>query len=180
MGIIRVGFGTNERFHSRLIRWATESRWSHTWLEYESILWRGIWVAHAAPHGVVKVQLAKVLQEYPVNIRFSYEANLTDGFAWARDYIGAPYDYGAIWNGLLYAAHRVTKWQFLHNVVSRNTSKHTCSEFVAGFLKASKTPGFEGLDPELIPPGDLFNICTRTHGFELLPDMQGRSPNVLR
>ena len=163
--MIRVGFGTNERFHSRLIRWATDSRWSHTWIEYQSGLWGGWWAAHAAPHGIVKVPLEKVLKEYPVNTRFQSIRDTRGGFAWARNYIGAPYDYGVVWNGLLYAVHRTIKWDFLYKVVSRNTSKYTCSEFVTAFLKASDIRTVAGLDPELTPPVVLYNVLLQSGEF---------------
>lgn len=175
MTTVRIGFGTNQKPHSRLIRWATDARWSHAWIEYESELWGGMWVAHAAPHGVVKVPLFKVLKAYPTYVRFDCAAPLDGGFDWARRYVGAPYDYGAIWNGLLYAVHRVTKFRFLYDIVSRNTSKYTCSEFVAGFLKASGIRCFARLDPELMPPGDLFNVCSHSGDFSMSLLDDGRS-----
>lgn len=175
--MIRIGFGTNQRLHSRLIRWATDSSWSHTWIEYESELWGGWWAAHAAPHGVVKVPLDKVLREYPVHVRFSCPKGMGLGFDWARNYVGAPYDYGAIWNGFLFAIHRVTKWRFLHKIVYRNTAKYTCSEFVTGFLKAADVRSVAGLDPELTPPGVLFDVCLQSGEFSMSKLMGGRQPS---
>jgi hypothetical protein len=165
--MVRIGFGTNDRLHSRLIRAATDSRWSHTWIEYESALWGGRWVAHASPTGVVKVPIERVLEEYPEHVRLSCSADLRGGFAWARSYVGAPYDYGVIWNGLIYAVHRATDWDFLHKIVWRNTAKFTCSEFVTGFLRAADVRTVAGLEPELTPPVLLWKVCMQSGEFAL-------------
>lgn len=163
--MIQIGFGTNQQLHSRLIRWATDSPWSHVWIEYWSHIWGGPWAAHAGPTGVVKVPLEQVWTKYPERIRFDCISLGGDGFAWARNYIGAPYDYGAIWNGLLFAIHRSTKWEWLRHIALRNTAKFTCSEFVTGFLQASGIPDVVGLEPELTTPGELYRIIESSRGF---------------
>lgn len=165
--MIRIGFGTNQEPHSRLIRWATDSPWSHVWIEYPSELWGGWWAAHAAPEGVVKVPLGQVLGRYPRYVRFDCRLDLRQGFSWATHYVGAPYDYGAIWNGLLYAIHRMTKWEFLCKIAHRNTSKYTCSELATAFLKAADVRTVAGLDPELTPPGLLFDVLMQSGEFSL-------------
>lgn len=166
--MIRIGFGTNQKTHSKLIRWATGSPWSHTWIEYPSELWGGWWAAHAAPTGIVKVPLAGVLSMYPEHIRFECDRDMRGGFAWAHCAVGAPYDYGVIWNGFLYALHRATEWGFLHQMAVKNTAKYTCSEFVTGFLKASRVRSVAGLDPEFTPPGLLHDVCVQSGEFSLV------------
>lgn len=165
--MIKIGFGTNSKPHSALIRWATDSPWSHVWIEYESQLWGGWWAAHSGPTGVAKIPLIKLLNEYPKNVQFYCNADVRGGFSWAHIAVGAPYDYGVIWNGLLYAIHRATKWDFLRRMAHRNTAKYTCSEFVTGFLKASGIRSVAGLDPELTTPGNLYKVVEQSGEFLL-------------
>lgn len=163
--MIRIGFGTNQLWHSRLIRWATDSPWSHVWIEYQSHTWGGPWAAHAGPTGVVKVPLEQIWTRYPERIRFDCDLCGGSGFTWARSYIGAPYDYGAVWNGFLFAVHRSTKWNWLRHIAMRNTAKFTCSELVTGFLKACGIRSVAGLEPELTPPGVLYNVLQQSGEF---------------
>ena len=166
--MICIGFGTNEKWTSKLIRWATRSEWSHVWIEYPSGVWGGRWVAHSWADGVMKVPLEQIEQTYPT--RKIYECrvqidHLAAGFNWARKYISADYDYGVIWNGLLLVLYRATNWQWLWKVVTRNASKFSCSEFVGGFLKAAGVNETESLDPELTTPGDLEKFCSSSNDF---------------
>lgn len=168
--MICIGFGTNDKLHSRLIRWATESEWTHTWIEYPSGVWGGRWAAHSGPDGVVKVPVKTIEKVYPR--RVVYECFLdTDalwpGFAWAHKHIGASYDYGVIWNAVLLVIHRATRWAWLYKVVSRNAVRFTCSEFASGFLKASGVKGAEKFDPELTHSGDLERFCSVSEDFQL-------------
>lgn len=166
--MIHVGFGTNEEWTSKLIRWATKSRWSHVWIEYPSEVWGGRWVAHSRADGVVKVPMERVEKMYPT--RKIYECRLsvdrlTSGFGWARRHISARYDYGVIWNGLLLVLYRATKWQWLWGIVTRNAAKFSCSEFVGGFIKEAGLADTESLDPELTTPGDLEKLCSSSNDF---------------
>lgn len=166
--MIYVCFGTNDKISSRLIRWATRSLYSHAWIEYPSGVWGGRWVAHAWADGVVKVPLEQVEEAYPT--RRMYECKipineLSSGFDWARKHIGAGYDYGVIWNGLLLVLWRATKWQWLWRIITRNAAKLSCSEFACGFLKAARVNGTESLDPELTTPGDLEKFCASSDDF---------------
>ncbi len=165
--MIKIGFGTNGKPHSRLIRWATDARWSHCWIEYPSELWGGTWAAHSGPTGVVKVPLEKLLTVYPEHVRFDCLADVRAGFTWAHGAVGAPYDYGVIWNGLLYATHRMTHWKWLRKVAARNTAKFTCSEFVTGFLKAADMRSVAGLVPEFTTPGELYGVVEQSGEFLL-------------
>jgi len=168
--MICIGFGTNEKWTSRLIRWATASEWSHVWIEYPSGVWGGRWVAHSWADGVVKVPLEQVEAAYPKRKVYECRFELDDGLKWARQYIAAGYDYGVIWNGLVLVLHRATGWGWLDRVATRNAAKYSCSEFVGGILKASGVRGVrssgvvdEGadpFDPELTTPGDLERFCS--------------------
>jgi hypothetical protein len=160
--MIVIGFGTNEKWTSKLIRWVTRSEWSHVWIEYPSGVWGGRWVVHSWESGVVKVPLELIREKYPKHR--SYDLNrgeMAQGFDWARERIGASYDYGVIWNALMLVMYRATGWEWLHRILLRNAAKFSCSEFVSGFMKASKVKGTEDWDPEFMPPVDLFQFCER-------------------
>lgn len=163
--MICVGFGTNEKWTSKLIRWATRSPWSHVWIEYPSAIWGGRWVAHSWAEGVTKVPLDQVETMYPVRKTFECRPNMEAGFLWARKYVNAGYDYGVIWNGLLLVLHHATGWEWLHKIVIRSAAKFSCSEFVCGFLKAAEVAGTESMDLELTTPGDLEKFCSSSKDF---------------
>lgn len=163
--MICVGFGTNDKWTSRLIRWATRSEWSHAWIEYPSSILGGRWAVHAGPNGVVPVPIEQVEEAYPKRKLYECSVNLDLGFQWARNRIGAKYDYGVIWNGIILVLHRVTGWEWLNEVVTRNAVRMSCSEFVAGILKASGVDGTADMDIELTPPGDLERLCHDSGDF---------------
>ena len=113
--MIRIGFGTTDKLHSRLIRWVTRSPWSHVWIEYESQEWGGWWVAHAGPTGVVKVPMETVHAAHTKRRVYECEANLTPGLRAVRKYVGAEYDYRSVlWNGLLLLLSRVFAREWLN------------------------------------------------------------------
>lgn len=163
--MICICFGTNEKWTSRLICWATEAEYSHTWGEYPSSVWGGEWAAHSSSSGVVKVPAEAVRQEYPKFVAYECQADLSKGFEWARKYVGAKYDYGVIWNALLLVLYRFTKWRWLWNVVSRNDAKLSCSEFWASLFKNAEVPGAEKLDPELTTSRMLRAFCVKSDEF---------------
>lgn len=153
--MVTIGFGTNDKWTSRLIRWATGGDISHAWLEYPSLLWGGRWVAHAGKYGVVKVPIDAVEKAYSRRRMYACRVGIESGLRHVAGYVGDEYDFmGAIWNGLLLVLFRATGWKWLYRVVHRNTSKLTCSEFLVLFLQAAKVPGAETLDAELTTPID--------------------------
>jgi hypothetical protein len=160
-GKVRVVFGTNDSLRARLIRWSTGSPWSHVWIEYQSEVWGGWWAAHSAEDGVVKVPDTRIWTRYPRRLTYELHVPLDGGFDWARHVIGAKYDYGVIWNALLLVLFRVTKWQWLYKLVARNAAKYSCSEFVAGFLKAAGVKGSENWDIELMHPGAVHSFLKK-------------------
>ena len=160
--MIYIGFGTNNRLKSRLTRWATGSKWSHVWIEYRSELWNGIWAVHSHKHGVVKVPIDRVYSEYTRRRVYKCVVPIDDGITWARKRVGLKYDYGVIWNGLLLVLYGLLRWKFLWNMVVRDASKMSCSEFVGGFMKAAGVAGTEEIDPELTTPGMLEAICAES------------------
>lgn len=153
--MIWIGFGTNEKWTSKLIRWATGGQYSHAWIEYQCPVMGAWMVLHSwGTAGVVIMPRERVDALYPVQTGYECKADLTKGIEWARPMIGTTkYDFGVIWNGLVLFLYRATKWEWLNNIVHRNASKYSCSELIAGILKhAGTVAGAESLDIELTPP----------------------------
>lgn len=175
--MIVIGFGTNDKLTSRLIRLATEADFSHVWIEDE--LWGHQMVIHATGEGIVVEPLERVLPRYPKHKRFEVRgADLRPGLEAMAPVVGADYDYSVISNGLLLLLFKLTGWKHLYRYTARNAANYSCSEWVAsimekaGFLDEHVDeaiarainhdlgfPESEELDPELLPPSSLFRIC---------------------
>ena len=168
--MICICFGTNDKWVSKLICWATDAPYSHTWIEYPSMVWGGLWVAHSSENGVNKMPQELVRKAYPESEIYECKLDMTDGFWWARNYVGvADYDYtAAIWNGFLLALYGLTRWRWLYKIVYRNAAKVTCSEFGAGFVKHSGVAGAEDMDIELTTTGALRSFCKASDDFEII------------
>lgn len=166
MILVRVCFGTNERMLSKLMRWLTRSNVTHVWLEYECLVWSGIWAAHVTERGAIKEHHIHVRSKYRVCEVFEPLVELT-GVISMGGLIGvAGYDYrNAIWNGLLFLLYRFTKWHWLYKFTLRRMCKLTCSEFVAWIFKASDLKHTEQLEPELTMVGDLAKFCKNSDEF---------------
>lgn len=163
--MIYIGFSRSRSIRSKLVRWATGAAWSHVWIEYPSHAWGGRWVAHSAENGVVKVPAEPYLASCEAVKRFEVKVDITKGLEACREFVGRKYDYKVIWNALVGVIHRVTKWQWLYKIVSKDSSKLTCSEFVSSILKEAGVIGTEGMDPELTTPGDLERFCSSSPIF---------------
>lgn len=165
--MVAIGFGTNEKWPSRLIRWVTKSPWSHVWIEYKSMTWGGHWmVIHSASDGVVIEPRERVYGRYPKRKMYECEADLTDGLVAIRDHLGAGYDYPAvIWNGLLLVLYTFLRIEWLNQIVLKNGSRFSCSELVATALKAARVKGTEEFEPELMPPILVDQFCASSEQF---------------
>jgi hypothetical protein len=162
-----VCFGTSHDFKSWLICKITDSKVSHSWIEYPSHVWGGQWVAHSTSRGVIKEIQESVRERYPVHEIYECKADLKKGLDSVRKYVGtADYDFGVLWNGVLLLVYKLIKWKWLYHLVIRNTAKLTCSEFVALILKNAELPGTEEIDPELTTTGQLKAIVTASDDFQ--------------
>jgi hypothetical protein len=186
-----IGFGTNEQWHSKLIRWISGSTWSHVWVE--DLLWNHQVVLHATTQGIIVEPYLHVLDRYPTYERYRV-VDLVDlrlGLRRMIGDLGERYDYSIIWNGLLLGLWKLTHLSWLYKLTITNASKSSCSDWVinvlhqAGFFtsaslfpisKVKKLQTELGLppsgvfEPDTTPPSTIHKICVQAPDcFELLP-----------
>lgn len=154
-----IGLGTNNRFESRIVRAVTGGWCSHSWLEYSSMRFGGIWVIHSTgDRGVVRERFMDVWRRYPVRKRYEVNWDLTEGLATAINVIKTPYDTKTAYvNAVLLFMHRYLG--YTAEDIARNSSLFTCSELTTLTLKDSRVPNHEQLDPEATTPIMLDGIC---------------------
>lgn len=150
-----VGFSKSKNILSRLIRWVTNSRVSHTFLRLE-VKGQDM-VLHSNQWGVNFDQWEDFSGHSIVVDQF----NLTmenEGSAWdyAISKLDRPYDFLAIAG---------FAWVLLNKRFGRKTSNpfpnrsaYFCSELVIEALKAADFPGAKDLDRELTSPEDLIGF----------------------
>ena len=173
-----IGFGTNDKWHSRLIRWLSRGQYSHAWIEFDCP-GMGKVILHASAlrvgwrtvYGVAIVPDFKVYQVYPSRVRYRIDADLYSGLHWARGMVGAGYDFGVIWNGLLLILLRLTGWSWLEKYVMRNANRVSCSEMVSSILSVSGTPGSDIIDPELTMSSGENPVCISLQSWCIRSDL---------
>jgi hypothetical protein len=155
-----LGFGTNKKFTSRLIRRISDSWCSHAWIEYSSLSFGGMWAVHAQPEGIIKESIFSAWRKYPTRRRFEVivePEKIREAIAHAIALLGRPYDYGVIVNGLKLLRLRRTGRS---SRIRRNNYKLHCSEFICIVLRYLEIDGAYDLDPEATYPGKLYEFVS--------------------
>jgi hypothetical protein len=153
---VRIVFTATKTWFGRLIRWLTGGKVSHVFLEYDSSLWGGRWVAEATVGGVRKVPAYKVRH----NIVYEYRVKLDSRVpcrAIAR-YFGNAYDYA----GIFIFGWFIIAWKWFKLKVRRpyrSTKSQVCSELIARWVIAYGVPGTQAWDPEQVTPQMIADIC---------------------
>lgn len=163
---MHVCFGTNDKFHSKLIRKITESKWSHAWLEFEC---KGELLALQSGFGGVEIYPAKkIRKEYPKHIIYRNEFDPSNGFKWGFNHLGYGYDYGVIVNAIILILFKLTKWKWLWKILLKNASKFSCSEFACLFLQKCEIQGLDKYEAEFTTPFDLSEFCEKSKDFKVV------------
>jgi hypothetical protein len=94
----RVGFSTSRFWYSRIIRWATRSRCSHTFIVYDSVDAGCECVFEAGHSGLYPVPMARWLEQGNVLVAlYQPHADWTEAVRWALvELDGEPYAWGAL------------------------------------------------------------------------------------
>lgn len=154
---VRIGFSTSDAWYSKVIRWFTKARCSHTFFlidvgGHEVVLEEGMfgWSARARclfERGNTVVEL--------VEPHVSIEKGVLDSLDW----LGQRYDYVGL-VGMLPVM--LARWvgKKLRNPLA-SSSAMFCSEAGARVLQDAGYPGAEKLDPPSTTPEDLLEFLSR-------------------
>lgn len=153
--MILIGFSTRRgSFLSWLIRKATGSRVSHTWLLDTSTFYGVPMVIETALEGFRGEAYESFQRSNDVLAVFEVGAPLDAQMPTVAKWLGKRYDteglLGSAWVQLGRRLHRVWQnpWQ--------NQDALFCSEAVAKVLVAAEHPGFEDAVPEQMTPQDIY------------------------
>ena len=153
--MVFVCFGRQKNLKSWLVRLATDSEWSHVWIEFE--LAKNVWAIHSASDGVVMVPADRVRAEYAPVETVPLDVPV-DVLLWeAHKFVGADYDFNVIINGILLALWRATGVIWFRPL--RNACKYSCSEVTILLLKRH-VKALAALDAELTTPGKLLEALS--------------------
>lgn len=153
---VRLVFTASKTWFGRLIRWLTGGKASHVFLEYDSTLWGGRWVAEATVGGVRKVPAYKARH----NIVYEYQVKQDPRVACESiaKFFGNAYDYA----GLFIFGWFIIAWKWLKLKVRRphrNSKSQLCAELIARWMIAYGVPGTDGWNPECISPQSIADKC---------------------
>lgn len=163
---MRIGFSTTNGIISRLIKWLTRSKASHSYIYFKMA--GEAMVLHATAHGVNMDYYPKfknknkIIAEYKVNL---VEEKEQDALSYAFKKVDQPYDYlaivGFLWVLILKSFGKKAKNPF------PNRSAYFCSEIAIEALKAADFPGADALDRELTSPEDIMEFLDNHKDAEL-------------
>ncbi|MCC6752072.1 MAG: hypothetical protein IT371_30750 [Deltaproteobacteria bacterium] len=166
----RILFTSASGFVSGAIRWITGSAVSHVGVQI------GAEIVHADRGGVQIDDLAGFLKggrtlRHVYELRQEIACDASEVFAYAKkDGDGKPlagYDYdGMIWNVVPILSWRWLKIRLGNPLADKN--EFWCSEFaVTSLRKASSDmiPEFKGLNAEVVTPGGLLRVVSRSKSF---------------
>jgi hypothetical protein len=156
---ITVGFSTTNKFLSRVIRWITRGKVSHSWIAYDDFT-LGLRMVMQAEAWAFEV---RPWQRWIKENKWMAEFRMIDGSQHsalrrrARD-LGSKYDWkSGLLVGISAWFKRWWKSRFrLHP--DRTPKKLMCSEAVVRFLKDAGCKCVRELDEELTSPVELYDI----------------------
>jgi len=153
---VKVGFSTSRRLVSRLIRWATRSKISHTWLVVSDSFLGIDMVLQATMGGFQLVTYAAFEKEHKIIAVLDLKYPVDSGVKQSAQWLGFRYDYTGLFGSAFVVFGRWfrRKWRNPLN----DAQALFCSEAVVRVLQASGYPGSEALDPSAVTPQDLFDF----------------------
>ena len=163
---VTIGFSTTNRIASRLIRWLTRAPCSHAWVAFYDAALGLRMVMQAEWWGFELRPWTRWVHE---NILVAeYQVMGLDMAAPLRTLaqeLGSDYDFkSALWVGLRGWFHRWVRARLTLRP-SRTPHKLMCSEAVTQLLLWAGAPLPNGIDPELVSPGDLLRLVDGMPSF---------------
>lgn len=167
--MVKVGFSTSTGWVSGIIRWATGSKISHTWILLDldnPIYGQKKWVLEAQITGYRLIPFEGYLVGNKLVGIVPLDHSVEQGLERAMGWLGGNYDVGGVVGDLAVEVERKLKsrWRWLHLKV-RNPLHEAramyCSEAITFVLQASNYPGADKLIGENTTPQDLYNFLTK-------------------
>lgn len=140
---VRVGFSTSNHFVSRIIRWATKSKVSHTWLLISNSFLGVDMVMHATMGGFQMLSYDAFKKKHKVVAILDLETPVDEGVKKAIPLLGFGYDYTGLFGAGFVILGRWLKLKWKNPF--EDSSKLFCSEIVTFVLRTGGLPGAENL-----------------------------------
>lgn len=159
--MICVGFSTHSgNVVSRLIRWMTGSKASHTWLLVDDALFGTEMVMEATEVGFRFITYSRFKAEGNDIVTVVTPAfPLKPGMRQAAMWLGERYDFGGLLGSAVVLLGRWLRRKWKNPLGSSKAM--FCSEAVVRVMQAAGYPGSAALDPESITPQDLLDFLTK-------------------
>lgn len=158
---IKVGFSTSTSLISRIVRFFTRSKISHTFLLLDKAFLGGDMVLQANPGGFVLLTYEAFQSSNEVLELVELSHSILPGLQRSTGWLGKKYDYLAVLGLVPVLAGRAMgrKWRNPFN-----TKSVFCSEVIVHIMKASGYPGSESLDADSMTPQDLHDFLKKAEG----------------
>lgn len=151
---IYLGFSTTNIWLSRLIRFATGSKYSHCWVRHGSAVWGGLWVTHADWPVVRQWPWEVATAKWTVKQMYAPRFDIGPALRAVRGDLEDRFDIP----GLFGMAFVEVAWRWFGRKIRNPLGSPRamfCSEFLAHILVAARLPGTEGWDPRSLSPEDV-------------------------
>jgi hypothetical protein len=146
-----VGFSTTNKLISRIIRWITKAKVSHTFLIVE--LYGKPWVVGAEFQGLSMMSVEKFQKGNMIKAVCRVPEITDEHLAVVMENLGEAYDFGGLIGGIFPQIGRWFKQKWKNPWADKKAM--ICSEFVALALQEAKVKGSEELDPTAVTPQEL-------------------------
>lgn len=153
--MITIGFSTTDKLISRIIRWATNSPVSHTFVLFD---------VYGIPMVLEAAFEETRLKPYAYftngnNIVATFDVVCSDeAIKMLLLNLSTPYDFGGLFGFFFVQVGRFLRQKW-HNPWD-NRQALFCSELITGWLKAQNYPGSEELEPKSTSPNDLLILLS--------------------
>lgn len=159
--MIKVGFSTHQKsIVSKIIRWFTKSKASHTWVLFEDTFFGMEMVMESTDTGFRVVPFANFKAEgNDIVALVDPVAPLDEGVKAAAAWLGESYDFGGLFGSAFVLLGRWLRRKWANPWASAHAM--FCSEAVVRVLQAAKYPGSSAFDPEATSPQDLLDFFAK-------------------
>lgn len=155
--IVWVGFSTHKKHPiSKLIRWLTKSKASHTWLMFYDKVFDTPLVMEATTEGLRLIPYDIFVTHNEIVDVINPGVDLTPGLRALTPILGSRYDFSGLLGMTIVLVGRWFKRKWRNPCHS--TSTMFCSEFVVRVLQASGDTRTASTEADMTSPQDLYNL----------------------